>query len=120
MNMSRDERRRRKSRRELSTIEQRAIGSNFKVRFYPWIIDSASGLTLRDADGSEYLDFSAGAAAASTGHCHPAVARAVAEQATRVAGSAAHMFPSTPALRLAERLVEMTPGKFEKKVWFGA
>ena len=111
---------RQNARGELSIIEKKAIGSSFKMRFYPWIIDSASGVTLQDADGSEYLDFSAGAAAVSTGHCHPAVARAVGEQATRLAGSAAHMFPATPALQLAERLIGMTPGRYEKKVWFGA
>src|SRR5215472_1142705 len=106
---------RRDERGQLAGIEKNAIGSNFKVRFYPWIIESASGVTLRDADGSEYLDFSAGAAAVSTGHCHPAVVKAVREQAAILAGSAAHMFPTTPSLQLAERLVAMTPGRYEKK-----
>ncbi len=36
---------------------------------------------VEDVDGNVYLDVEAGVATASTGHCHPAVAAAIAEQA---------------------------------------
>ena len=34
---------------------------------------SGHGCRVVDVDGNEYLDFTAGIAAASTGHCHPKV-----------------------------------------------
>ena len=39
------------------------------------------GMWLFDADGRRYLDFTAGIGVTSTGHCHPAVVAAIAEQA---------------------------------------
>ena len=42
------------------------------------------GARLWDADGVEYLDFLAGISVSSVGHCHPAVIRAIREQAARL------------------------------------
>ena len=39
------------------------------------------GTKVWDADGKEYLDCVAGIAVCSTGHCHPAVVKAICEQA---------------------------------------
>ena len=43
------------------------------------------GAILYDADGRAYLDFLAGIAVCGVGHCHPRVARAIAEQAATLA-----------------------------------
>lgn len=43
-------------------------------------VDHAHGCTIVDADGAEYLDFIAGIAVGSLGHCHPAYVEALAEQ----------------------------------------
>jgi 4-aminobutyrate aminotransferase len=48
---------------------------------YPLVVKRASGCMVEDVDGNIYLDAQAGIAAASTGHAHPAVARAIAAQA---------------------------------------
>ena len=45
---------------------------------------SGKGAVLVDSTGKEYLDFLAGIGAASLGHCHPAVARALHEQIDKV------------------------------------
>ena len=42
---------------------------------YPVEFVRGSGCVLRDADGVEYLDFLAGIAVCSLGHCHPASSR---------------------------------------------
>ena len=60
---------------------------------------------LWDADGKLYLDFFAGLSVHNAGHCHPRIVAAIAEQAATFAGSS-NLFPSEPALRLAERLSE--------------
>lgn len=43
-----------------------------------------SGMTLRDADGKEYVDFLAGIAVCSLGHAHPALTQALQRQAGRL------------------------------------
>ncbi len=63
------------------------------------------GARLWDADGKRYLDFFAGLSVHNAGHCHPRIVATIAEQAATFAGSS-NLFPSEPALRLAERLSE--------------
>jgi 4-aminobutyrate aminotransferase-like enzyme len=46
--------------------------------------DHGEGATLTDADGNTYVDFFAGVAVASLGHAHPALAQALARQASRL------------------------------------
>ena len=46
--------------------------------------DHGEGATLTDADGNTYVDFFAGVAVASLGHAHPAMAQAIARQASRL------------------------------------
>jgi 4-aminobutyrate aminotransferase len=51
------------------------------IHCYPLMVKRASGCMVEDVDGNVYLDAEAGVATASTGHCHPAVAQAIAAQA---------------------------------------
>ncbi|HEY4394029.1 MAG TPA: aminotransferase class III-fold pyridoxal phosphate-dependent enzyme [Polyangia bacterium] len=51
------------------------------IHCYPLMVKRASGCMVEDVDGNVYLDVEAGVATASTGHCHPAVAAAIAAQA---------------------------------------
>ena len=46
-------------------------------------VASGKGSWVTTADGAEYLDFSAGIAVVSTGHCHPKVVAAIQEQAAK-------------------------------------
>jgi len=47
-------------------------------------IERGVGCRVIDVNGHEYLDFTAGLGAASTGHAHPKVTAAIAEQAGRI------------------------------------
>ena len=51
------------------------------IHCYPLMVRRAAGCMVEDVDGNVYLDAEAGVATASTGHCHPAVADAIARQA---------------------------------------
>jgi 4-aminobutyrate aminotransferase len=51
------------------------------IHCYPLMVRRASGCMVEDVDGNVYLDVEAGVATASTGHCHPAIADAIAAQA---------------------------------------
>jgi 4-aminobutyrate aminotransferase-like enzyme len=65
--------------------EAGAIGPGLQsIALYSQIaVDHASGCTIIDADGNEYLDFIAGVAIGSVGHCHPHYTRRLKEQLDR-------------------------------------
>src|SRR5579871_2922729 len=48
------------------------------------VVDHARGCTITDIDGNEYLDFIAGIAVGSLGHCHPHYVKRLSEQLERV------------------------------------
>lgn len=75
----------------------------------------AENAELWDVDGKRYIDFAAGIAVLNTGHRHPAVVRAVAEQVDAFTHTCFHVAPYESYIRLAERLNAITPGDFAKK-----
>jgi acetylornithine/N-succinyldiaminopimelate aminotransferase len=72
------------------------------------------GSRIWDQEGRMYVDFAAGVAVTSLGHCHPAIVRALEEQARRL-WHVSNWFTNEPALRLAQRLVDHT---FAERVFF--
>jgi glutamate-1-semialdehyde 2,1-aminomutase len=74
------------------------------IRF---IFAEGQGARLKDVDEREYIDYVGGAGALILGHSHPAVVRAVQDQAAK----GLHMFGTLnlPAIQLAERLVRDIP-----------
>lgn len=73
-----------------------------------------AGSRVWDQDGREYIDFSGGIAVNALGHCHPALVKALTEQAGRL-WHVSNVFTNEPALALAEKLVNAT---FADKVFF--
>ncbi len=69
-------------------------------------------------DGRRYIDFAAGIAVLNTGHRHPRVMAAVAQQAEAFAHTCFHVAPYESYVRLAERLNALAPGDFAKKSLF--
>lgn len=72
---------------------------------YPVAMVRGSGCRLTDADGREYLDFLAGIAVCSLGHCHPAVTEAICRQAGQLL-HVSNLYHTGPQTRLAELLVD--------------
>jgi 4-aminobutyrate aminotransferase len=59
----------------------RKVTSPSLPRVYPFVPKRGAGSVLEDVDGNLFLDLNAGIAVTSTGHTHPAVVRAIQEQA---------------------------------------
>ncbi len=72
-------------------------------------VESGSGCHVRTVDGDEYLDFTAGIAVVSTGHCHPTVVEAIRDQAGRFIHAQVNCYRHDLLEPLAERLAEITP-----------
>ena len=80
----------------------------------PVTLVKGRGVYVWDDRGRRYLDFVAGIAVNSLGHCHPAVVRAVNKQ-VRTLIHTSNLFYTTPQIELAELLVTHSA---MKKVFF--
>ncbi len=67
------------------------------------------GARLWDDEDNEYLDFQTGLAVNSLGHGHPAVVRAIADQAAQLI-HVGNLYYSEPGMRLAKRLADGSLG----------
>ena len=72
------------------------------------------GSKLWDQQGREFIDFAGGIAVNCLGHCHPALVKALTEQANKL-WHLSNTMTNEPALMLAKRLVDHT---FADKVYF--
>src|SRR5947208_2614170 len=88
------------------------------TRIYPLVCARGSGAVIEDVDGNLFLDFTAGIAVTSTGHCHPHVTGAIQDQAAKLLHMSGTDFYYEPQIDLAQRLAEATPGDFPKRVFF--
>lgn len=81
---------------------------------FPVAMVRGEGCRLWDADDKEYLDFLAGIAVCSLGHCHPKVTEAICRQASTLVHTS-NLFYLTPQVELAELL---TSHSFAERVFF--
>ena len=74
----------------------------------------ASGTTLEDFDGNEYLDLFSGISVANAGHNNEAVVEAAKSQLEEFVHGCSYVHPNQPVADLAERIAEITPGDLQK------
>jgi 4-aminobutyrate aminotransferase len=104
--------------RQMLDRDARFISPSY-TRSYPLVVARGYEALLEDVDGNVFLDFNAGVAVAALGHAHPEIAEVIYKQAqefTHISGTD-YYYPHQTAL--AEKLVEITPGDFDKKVHYG-
>jgi 4-aminobutyrate aminotransferase len=104
--------------RELVKKDESLISSSYS-RYYPLVIESGDGCIVRDVDGNEYIDFNSGLVCLNVGHRHPKIVSAIKAQCDRYLHYSNTDFYYREVVDLAEKLSEITPGRFEKKTSFG-
>lgn len=106
---------------ETTTVarDARFVADALKIRYTPMVIAGGEGPYLFDEAGKRYLDFSASWALAGLGYSDRRVRDAVSEQMARSTFAGSISSINKPAVDLAEKLVSIVPGEFEKKAWFG-
>src|SRR5277367_796206 len=87
------------------------------TRDYPLVAKRGFGAIVEDVDGNAFLDFAAGIAVCSTGHCHPKVVAAIQKQAAELIHMSGTDFYYESMPQLAEKLVNTLPGA-PKKAFF--
>ena len=80
----------------------------------PLHVASGSGCWVTTTDGVQYLDFSGGIAVNSTGHSHPRVVAAIAQQAARFIHAQVNVYRHDLLEPLAARLNDITPAGIDK------
>lgn len=75
---------------------------------------SGAGSRFWDQEGHEYVDFAGGIAVCVLGHAHPKLVAALTEQAQKL-WHLSNVMTNEPALKLAQRLTELT---FAERVFF--
>jgi 4-aminobutyrate aminotransferase len=88
------------------------------TRVYPLAVQRGQGAVIEDVDGNRFLDFTAGIAVCSTGHCHPRVVAAIQDQAARLVHMSGTDFYYAPQGDLARKLAEISSGGGAKRVFF--
>jgi len=78
-------------------------------RAYPIVPVRGEGCVIEDVDGNRFLDFAAGIAVNSTGHCHPRVVEAITRQAHELIHFSASDFYLPIYARAAETLARIAP-----------
>ena len=104
--------------RRLITDDERYISASY-TRSYPLVVARGRGAIIEDVDGNEFLDFSAGIAVASTGHCHPEVVAAIQKQAAELIHMSGTDFYYELMTELAARLSKIAPMPGPHKFCYG-
>jgi 4-aminobutyrate aminotransferase len=104
--------------KEIIVRDAQSISPSY-TRGYPLVAKSGHGAMVEDVDGNVFLDFAAGIAVVSTGHCHPAVVKAIQKQAAELIHISCTDFYYPGIVEFAERLAAVAPGQEAKKVYFG-
>lgn len=99
--------------------EDEALLSPSYTRSYPLVVKSGQGCRIKDVDGNEFLDFTAGIAVNSTGHCHPEVVKSIQEQANRLIHMSGTDFYYDLMPRVAARLSAIAPMAGPHRFYFG-
>lgn len=83
--------------------------------FYKQSVVVAEGKNayVKDLEDNTYLDFFGGILTVSIGHCNDEVNNAVKAQIDKLI-HVSSLYPTIPIVELAEKLVNVTPGKLEK------
>ena len=89
------------------------------TRSYPLVAKRGRGVRVEDVDGNEFLDFAAGIAVTSTGHCHPEVVAAIQKQAAELIHISGTDFYDEHLTDLAEKLSAVAPMRGPHKFFYG-
>ena len=80
------------------------------TRYTDLVIERGEGSWIETIEGDRYLDYTCGIGVTNTGHAHPRVAAAIADQAARVIHAQQNILYHKPGLELHDRLPRTMPG----------
>ena len=97
--------------KEIIDIEETYQVASYKK--FPLALERGEDVWVYTCDGDRYLDLYGGHAVAATGHCHPRIVQALADQAKKL-GFYSNLVYSDTRARAAKKLVEIAPEPLSK------
>ena len=85
------------------------VMTGFMKSVVPIVIDHASGATVTDINGREYLDCFAGISVVNAGHCNPSVIAAAKAQMDKLVHCSSYIYHVQPVADLAEKIAHIAP-----------
>ncbi len=104
--------------RRIVDADDRLMSPSY-TRSYPMVAKRGLGLRVEDVDGNVFLDFAAGIAVTSTGHCHPEVVAAIRAQAGELIHMSGTDFYYEGMTTLADRLSAIAPMPGPHRFYYG-
>jgi 4-aminobutyrate aminotransferase len=86
------------------------------ARYTDLVVDRGEGSWIVTQDGDRYLDYTCGIGVTNTGHSHPRVAAAIAEQAAKIIHAQQNILYHKPGLELHERLPRYFPNAGDEEI----
>jgi 4-aminobutyrate aminotransferase len=80
------------------------------ARYTDLVVERGEGAWIETVEGERYLDYTCGIAVTNTGHAHPRVSAAIAEQAAKIIHAQQNILYHQPGLELHDRLPRTFPG----------
>jgi 4-aminobutyrate aminotransferase/(S)-3-amino-2-methylpropionate transaminase len=93
------------------------VMTGFMKSVVPIVIDRASGATVTDINGREYLDCFAGISVVNAGHCNPSVIAAAKAQMDKLVHCSSYIYHVQPVADLAEKLRANCPARFDQDIF---
>jgi 4-aminobutyrate aminotransferase len=104
--------------RAMVEADHRVVSPSY-TRSYPMVAKRGRGIRVEDVDGNVFLDFAAGIAVCSTGHCHPEVVAAIQQQAAELIHMSGTDFYYEHMIKIADRLSAIAPMPGPHRYYFG-
>jgi len=99
--------------------EHDVLAVGMRLPFFPLVIKEAKGERIWDYNGNEWIDFLSSACVINTGHGHPYIIQRIKEQLDQLVHYNPAYASHEQLIRLSEKLIQITPGSFPKRVTFG-
>ncbi len=94
------------------------VMTGFMKSVVPIVVEKASGATVTDENGREYLDCFAGISVVNAGHNNPQVIAAAKAQMDKLVHCASYIYHAKPVADLAEKIAQIAPRGLTK-TFFG-
>lgn len=79
------------------------------------VADEAQSATIKDVEGNVFIDFAGAIGTLNVGHTHPEITKHLKKQLDKFIHPGFNVIMYESYLNLAQKLTEITPGRFEKK-----
>ncbi|MDF2613718.1 MAG: 4-aminobutyrate aminotransferase apoenzyme [Clostridia bacterium] len=103
--------------KELAERKDKCVPPGIGIAFDIYAAEAKDAL-IKDVDGNVFIDVAAAIGVQNAGHCDEEVVAAIKEQAEKLIHPCFQVVPYEAYIDLAEKLIEITPGSYEKTVYF--